>query len=159
MWRGMTLGGLGLAVVEGCATTPTGGGTTAGDPGSGGFDGGGFNGGGSSGGGSGGGSSGGGSSGGLPEPKVCIDNDDGKDFGCTKFYNDTLTADFEETFTVTISASDKLCFGAYDVDPLANDYADGSCWIDWIKLVKAGGYQGYLYNKLVYIDFSIKPTF
>lgn len=95
--------------------------------------------------------------GGLPDPKVCVSN--GTTFaGCTTTKWDTLTGVFYETIEVTLTSLDELCINVYDVDAISDDDADGSCWSDWLPVVKAGGIAGYLYYDLVWIDFSVVPS-
>lgn len=96
--------------------------------------------------------------GGLPDPMICVYDDTTK-LGCTSTKNDVLDAYFFETITVSLSSTSKLCLIAWDVDVSSNDNADGSCWQPWIGLVKAGGNYGFLYNNIVQVDFTIKPTY
>ena len=96
--------------------------------------------------------------GGLPDPQVCVS--DGTTFaGCTTTKSDTLTGVFYETIEIKLTSADKFCVHVYDVDALSDDDADGACWTDWLPLVKSGGMGGYLYKELVWIDFSVVPSF
>jgi len=98
--------------------------------------------------------------GGLPDPKVCV-QDDTKVLGCTATKSDTTSAWFFDgnVVTATLWSTSKLCVSVYDVDAVSDDYADGSCWNSWLKLVKSGGYSGYLYKGLVQVGFTIEPSF
>lgn len=94
--------------------------------------------------------------GGAPEPKVCVSNGS-DDPDCTGYAQDTFTATFEEELKVFIDDGEKLCITAIDVGPLENDTADGSCWDPFVGLVKQGTFAGYLYDDLVWVEFSIWP--
>ncbi len=97
--------------------------------------------------------------GGLPDPKVCV-SVSGKAVGCTTEKSDTLTPVWSgQSFVVTLYSYSKLEIAAYDIDVMSDDYADGSAWSGWLSLVKAGGYNDYLYNDVVKVKFSIVPVF
>ena len=92
-----------------------------------------------------------------PDPIVCVLQGSTK-LKCTTIKQDTLSAYYGETLTVTLSSAADLTFEAWDSDAMADDYADSVSWASWASIVKNGGYSGDMYDGLVSFSFDIKPA-